>query len=250
LRDVPKEWLSYSFGWRQTYSDLMGLLASPQKIGNRINFLIRRGNKPTTFRSKRNLESSSTASSGFVYDVTLPERGATNEHIVTRKTELRMVVNATIPFPPIDVPGLMRRDFLHKMGTTPTFTDLYNLVPWTWLVDWFTGLGNYIDIIDTIASDNSLINWGVITAETQGKLTTRHQTYVESTAHRSFNGIGYTDTTKVLYPHTSDLYFTSHLRKDVSQILDVGIATDPSTLSLYQQSILGALLSTRIVFRR
>jgi hypothetical protein len=250
LRDIPKEWLSYSFGWRQTYSDMMGLLTSPQKIGNKINFLIRRGNKPTTFRSKRNYSSEGAASSGFVYDVTLPERGSTTEHSISRETELRMVVNATIPFPPIDVPRLMRNDFMHKMGVLPTFTDLYNLVPWTWLVDWFTGLGTYIELIDNISMDRNLINWGVITSETKGKLTTRHQTYVESLAHHSVNATGYTDTTRVLYPHTSDLYFFSHLRKDVSSVYDVSIATDPSTLSAYQNSILGALLATRVVFRR
>lgn len=250
LKNIPKEWLSYAFGWRQTYSDLIDLLLAPPKIGKRVDFLIRRANKPTTFRSKRTYSSGGTTSAGFIYDGNASEYTPVSEHSLSRETELRMVVNATIPFPGIDVPKFRRRDFLRRMGDAPTFTDMYNLVPWTWLVDWFTGLGDYVQIMDNILQDRTLINWGVITAETHGQLTTRYRSKSRSTVTTTVNTVGTTE--EILHPHnhSSTLHFTSHLRKDVASIFDVNVATDMTTLTPYQQSILGALLSTRIVFRR
>lgn len=252
LSDIPKEWLSYAFGWRQTYSDVVGLLAAPQKIGRKIDLLIKRDTKPTTYRSKRNLSSEGVASSGFLYDTAWLETVISGpEHHVSRDTELRMVVNTTFSFPPIDIPRLRSTEFYRQLGVTPTFTDFYNLVPWSWLVDWFTGLGDYVEIIDNINSSPDLINWGLLTADVQGKLVTRRITKFDKVDSYSKDSdpVQYT-TTSIQNRHHSTLLFNLHLRKDLSTLYNVNIATDPTKLTLYQQSILGALITTRTRFRR
>lgn len=252
LKDVPKEWLSYSFGWRQTYSDLVNLLAAPQRIGRKIDLLIRRGSKPTTYRSKRTYASTSTASSGFIYEsVTPPELTPVVEHSVSRSTELRMVLNATIEFPGVDLPRLRSTEFYRQLGVTPSFTDMYNLVPWTWLIDWFSGLGDYVEVIDNINNSPDLINWGLLTAEVQGALRSDYRSKSTNTSAQWVGaGPGFYDVTKLSWNHTSNLHYNLHLRKDLAGLLDVSVATDMASLTPFQQSILGALLSTRIVFRR
>jgi hypothetical protein len=246
LEDIPKEWLSYSFGWRQTYSDMMGLLVSPAKIGKKIDFLIRRNCKPTTFRSKRTFVSGGSASSGFDYDyIGAWEAIQPTVHSIERSTDLRMVCNATLQFPPCDLPNFRRNEFRRQMGVSPTFTDMYNLVPWTWLIDWFTGLGDYVEVIDNINSDNNLVNWALLTADVQGVLQSNFRSKVTESHYQGINGSGVNSPKTVDYNHQSQCHFNLQLRKDCASLFNVNVATETSTLTAFQQSILGSLFFTR-----
>jgi len=252
LKDIPNEYLSYHFGWKQTYKDIVDLVAAPTKIGKQINFLLARAGQPTTYRTKRNYASSDSGISGFTYDTylfhdTLP----TIESRVDREVELRMVINTTFRFPDVDVPSLRYDKFATKLGVYPRFIDIYNLMPWTWLVDWFTGLDRYIEVIENINHDPSLINWGFLTASSTGKVTTN---FASTTPSSTTFAVDFqppvTTNTSVRNNHTSVLHFTYQNRKDLSTVLDVNTTADPTSLTSYQQSILGALLSQRSSFKR
>jgi hypothetical protein len=122
---------------------------------------------------------------------------------------------------------------------------LYNLIPWTWLIDWFTGLGNYVEIIDNQARDDSLINWGMITGHTTGILTTDLKSFVDdrSYTHEDFVGTTSVISTRQLN-HTSTLNYECSVRKDVATIFSVKTTCEPN-LSAYQKSIIGAILAQR-----
>lgn len=106
-RNIPSEWLSFHFGWRQTYNDLVELMALPEKISKKINFLMARSQKATTFRSKRVHLSGANGVSGFQYDTaTNIERNFSTSSRIERESEIRLVVNAIFDFPPINVPSL------------------------------------------------------------------------------------------------------------------------------------------------
>lgn len=250
LRDIPKEYLSYAFGWRQTYKDLMDLLVLPAKVGKRFNFLLSRSGKPTTYRSKRNLLVGDTAAPAFFYEPMYWDSNVSQDTRVTREVELRMVVNATLDFPPINPVSFKTSEFVYKLGLAPTFTDLYNLVPWTWLVDWFTGLGNYLDIIEEVNNDKSLINHGFITCKSKGTVQTTFKWDDFANRQVDLGGGFVNDNRKIARTHSSNLDFTFQLRKDLATVMDVKTYTDISSLTLYQQSILGALLTQRTNFRR
>lgn len=243
--DIPKEFLSYSFGWRQLYSDIGDLLASPERIAKRVNFLLRRNGKATTYRSQLNVSENYATTSGFSYDA-LPSEGLNiTSHSVSMDHALKMVINATFEFPDVNAPRLREKEFYRQLGVVPTPIDVYNLVPWTWLVDWFTGFGKYLEVIESINTDKELINWGVFTCKTTGSLSSTYASRVQNA--ESYGG----EPTVFSYPvfgHTSILEFTSQLRRDVSGMLNVRTTGDPSTLTTYQQSILGALLVGRLKF--
>lgn len=247
-KDVPKEWLSYHFGWKQTYNDLVELLALPEKMSKKINFLISRSRKATTFRTKRNHLSGETGVSGFQYDtVTGFEYNQNSSSRIVRESELRLVVNAIFDFPPINVPSLVRTfTWYDRAGVIPRFIDIYNLTPWTWLFDWFTGLGNYLELIEEINHDPSLINWGMFTVHTKGKLLTDYYSEVPQSRLIHNNNIEVENSITYLgYRHQSRLEYECRTRSDVATLYDVKRTSVPSSLTAYQHSIIGAILSQR-----
>lgn len=246
-KDVPGEYLSYHFGWKQLYRDLTDLYALPEKLSKRYSFLIKRAGKPTTFRSKITLSSAEKDVSGFLYSTggIFLEETSTKSRI-EREHELRLVVNATFDFPPINVPRFRSREFLERVGVIPRPTDLYNLTPWTWLIDYFTGLGNYVEIIDNINHDPNLVNWGLLTVVTRGKLITdfTSKTSMRETVTVEPNA-GVATTTYSDETHTSIFSYDCQTRQDVSTLMSMNETSVPTSLSAYQKSILGALLLQR-----
>lgn len=251
LSDLPKEYLSYAFGWRQTYKDAVDLLVKPAQIAKQINFILQRNGKPTTYRTKRNFISGASGVAGFDYEVLGLEFDVGYSSRIVRETELRMVVNTTFDFPTVDVPELRRTLTYNKLGVYVRPIDLYNLVPWTWLVDWFTGFGNYLEVIDGYNHDPSAINWGMITAVSSSKLITDFHSTSESTEVRQVNhDPAYYTFPRVKNNHSSICHLSYQLRKDLSTVFDVNATSDPASLTPYQLSILGALLAQRVNFSR
>lgn len=247
-KDIPKEYVGYHFGWRQTYNDLVDLLNLPEKVSKKINFLLRRSGKATTFRAKRSVPSRLTGVSGFTYDsISNFEFRPETQSYLERESEIRLVVNAVFDFPPVNEPLLNRHRFYDRIGLNPRFIDVYNLTPWTWLFDWFTGCGQYLELIESVNRDNKLINWGMITVKTNGKLTTEYRSDTPSTTtiFRDNSLISQTiiDSTN---RHVSTLEYECQTRQDVGSVYDVNQTSVPGSLSEYQYSILGGILSQRI----
>lgn len=245
-KDIPNEWLSYHFGWRQTYKDLVELLELPEKLSKRINFLMARSQKATTLRTVRNHLSAQSGVSGFEYDVaTNIEKNFSTTSRIERETEIRLVVNAKFDFPPINTPSLrFDQVWYAKAGLTPRFIDVYNLTPWTWLFDWFTGCGNYLELMEEINHDPSLINWGFFTVHTKGKVISDY--YSECSRIEEIRVDGIVTEYKVgVNPnrHQSILEYECRTRQDVASIYDVKRTSVPSSLTAYQHSILGAILA-------
>jgi len=243
---VPGEYLSYHFGWKQLYKDLLDLLNLPEKFSKKYEFLIKRAGKPTTFRVKKVIPSVSTGTvPDFDYTYSQYEYGNSYKSRLERTTELRLVINATFDFPPPNGVSFRSHHFLDRIGLVPRPTDIYNLIPWTWLVDWFTGLGNYVEVIDNTARDDTLINWGMLTAHTEGRLITELKSFVDNTDYVIEDFVGTSsNVSKTELHHASTLNYECSIRKDVATVLSVKNIAAPS-LSAYQQSILGALLAQR-----
>lgn len=254
IRDIPKEYLGYHFGWKLLVKSLDDLLKKPEATAKRISTLIRRSGQPTTYRSLRKF--TSVVSSGLPnLSVTYYDPSETFEGYSTRlerNTEVRLVVNTTFDFPPLNRVNLAKRMLYDQLGLYPRPTDFYNLVPWSWLFDWFTGVGDYVSVIDEINRDKSLINWGMISVVTKGKLTTMATSRFlkHDTVQVTYANSGVTTSQTVKRTYTASLDFSYHLRQDLASLNGVRRITDPDSLTPYQKSILGALLSERTRARR
>lgn len=253
-KDVPNEYLSYHFGWKQTWKDIQDLLAAPQKVTKRINFLIARSGQPTTFRSKRDFVSGESGVSGFEYETLRDEFLDTGDGVssrIERESQLRLVINATFDFPPMMEVRFRNNLWVERLGVIPRPTDVYNLIPWTWLIDYFSGMGQYVELIDNLNRDPSLVNWGFLTCKSSGRLVSDHHSHSYSSVRRYQNNVQVESSDiKRANNHTSVYEFECQTRRDVSQVLDVNSTSDPTSLSAYQKSILGALLAQRTDFTR
>lgn len=249
-RDVPNEYLSYHFGWKQLYKDISDLLTLPEKQSKKISFLIRRSGKATTLRSKRDILSGTAGVSGFEYDPMAGESDFGYYSRIERSSQVRLVVNCIWEFPPINSVAFNQHVYTERTGISPRITDVYNLVPWTWLIDWFTGLGNYVELIDIINHDPKLVNWGLISCRTNGRLITDMSSKSSLSSASGTGGPLVYDTTVVNNRHTSFYDYECQTRSDVATILDVKLTSVPSSLTAYQMSILGALIAQRTKFRR
>jgi hypothetical protein len=253
-RHVPQEYVSFWFGWRQTYNDILGLLSIPYPLSKEVNYLVERNGKATTLRSFKKFPGSVTTTPSFSYDPNNLSSDSLAESQVTVSTRhdrvhtMRLAINATFDFPSIGEPSFRTDFFLRKLGVVPTITDLYNLTPWTWLLDWFTGLGNYIEVIDTINTDPSLINFGFLTGITEGKVSTTHRSRTQNVIQRAYTPpfSSSTLTTDVWHTHTSVMEYKLQIRKNLRTVLNgVRSTAELSSLTTYQQSILGAILLSR-----
>lgn len=255
-KHVPGEYLSLWFGWVSTFKAIKDLLDAPEKIGKEINFLIKRRGIPTTLRRTVKISGGVLTTPGWIYQPTAFSGTGWSETVVgtetlnTFETELRLVINCLFDFPEVGVPELRTKLLVQKWGVNPTASDVYAVIPWTWLISWFTGLSNYVDAIDMINTDKSTINWGVISAVSTGKLRTTHRTFYDNQTDYSFrhnfdpvqNSIAFS---RVNTTTESIVDWTVHIRKDIPSGFGVRQTLKPSSLTAWQGSIISALLAQR-----
>jgi hypothetical protein len=254
LRNIPAEFVSYNFGWKQLDRDLKDLLKVPERITKRVNYLLSRKARPTTFRAATNYSLPDGTGPSFDYNVHDGENwweagAASQTTTVSRQLQFRVAINAIFDFPTLAVPELQQRELLRRLGVTPTPTDIYNLIPWTWLIDWFTGLGNYIQAVDAINSDRSTINMGFITGVLTSKFQCHHEsktTVVDGWVYSPPVGTpGAQNTTVSVNRHTSIMEVKTQIRKELSSAYGVVPLLAGGTLTAYQTAILGSLIAMR-----
>jgi hypothetical protein len=143
---------------------------------------------------------------------------------------------------------MRHRFYGDQIGLIPRFIDVYNIIPWTWLVDWFTGLGNYLELIEETNHDPVLINWGMITTHTVGKLVTdfEYTTATQETFYHNNVKISPDAARNTRNLHSSVLSYECRTRRNVARVLGMETTSIPDTLTGYRASILGALLAQRI----
>lgn len=262
-KNIPDQWLSYWFGWRLLYVDLINLLKVPERISKEVNYLISRRGLPTTFRSLRTEAGDVTASPSFSFSSFSGSTTGFSETVLgqevshRRKHTYRLVLNATFDFPEVGVPKLRRELYERKFGASLdplkgfgfglTVTDLYNLFPWSWLVDWFIGLGNYVDMIDSINTDPSLFNWGFLTGITDGEIVHTYRTRTQSTYNFSTQNptSSYSAVTNHDSTNEARFVYQTQVRKNIVSAYGVKSTLEPSTLSSYQASIVSAIAAAR-----
>jgi hypothetical protein len=244
MKGIGDQYLNYKFGWESTVNAVKDLLYTPTRIAKRINYLLKRRGKPTTYRTKKTFltEVSSVPSATFYLYAT--ESLKASGISTSRKVELRLMLNATLDFPNVSIPEVRSDLWTTLLGAYPTPTDLFNLVPWTWLIDWFSGAGDYLTLIDRISRDPSLVNFGFISYVSSGRINYTYETQTTSTHAIIYPPQPlFSESIINRFNHTSVVAYRYHRRKDVTSIGGVKAVSKPTTLSADQLAIVGALLT-------
>lgn len=232
LRSVGGEYLNYQFGVMPTVSDvqkLIDILFHPntkafiqQKLDRefRVRKVIDKGSSYTTTDLSSSWEMNTV--SGFVGTPSGNQRRTQSYKIWSSVTFKQMQVNRLLS---------LIQDLERKVGAgvVPTAIDLWNLVPWSWFVDWFTNFNHVIANLSYLEKNGLYLKYGYIMG------TFVDETVVSQT--RSIGGVTHTTTGIARYE-----------RKYRVGASPFGFGLTWKDFDPFQLSILGALGISRLRF--
>jgi hypothetical protein len=246
-------YLNWEFGYKSLQQVVKSLVNLPEKVAKRFNYLLRKNSKRAAQRfslTYKNVDELGQLWPSWTY--ILP---ATVEYEILEETvdfrpdvEIRCVVDSTINFPELAVPKFSDSTYRDLLGLNPTISDVYNLIPWTWLGDWFVGVSKYLNMIERITNDKDLINVGFVTVILHSNLVLKGKVRVYTTRSVTYNSDG--DVTSESHSDPVDIpYQTSgsmdyRCRFSIDELFGVKSVSDKQgLLDSDQKSILGALLT-------
>lgn len=118
----------------------------------------------------------------------------------------------------------------HLLGTRITPELVWELTPWSWLVDWFANVGNFLTNVDMLSNDASVLRYGYV----------MHYQRVSRTCSRP----GLTPVDGVALPAPLRQVFEI-TRKQRTRATPYGFGVDVGALSPRRWAILGALGMTK-----
>jgi len=239
-KELANGYIAYQFGWKLLQQDILNLLQTPEKVAKQLNMLLDRQGKDQTFRSKQVGVGSVTGNLSFGCEMFGGEMAVRRNGPYSNKWEIRSVVNFRLDFPRSDIPRLRSDLTVRLWGLDASPEDLYNMVPWTWLIDWFTGCGDYIALINYIDSDRSLVNWAFLTYVSVGEAALTTTTRTTTTESYSCDRVGY--TRNIQTEHTFSASFGWKFVKRISANSLGKLHGPDAPLSDHQKSILSSLL--------
>jgi len=247
-KGLANAYLTYKFGYESMYRAVVQLMNSPKRITEQVNDLISHNGQNITLSSSRKFPVEDWTAPPGINCATpggmLPDPLAPLTVSGTREISLHCVVNCGVRLPNLSVPILRRQLSAESLGISPRPSDIYNLIPWTWLFDWFTGLGSYLRIAEQVQDDRFLINWGLMSYKSTLKARGSRGSFAEYTnlvVLSNNPSHPWSETQKVHYTSTGEFIGKYYLRLDLGTIADVKLTTGKG-LSQTQWTILTSLL--------
>lgn len=181
------DYLNWQFGWVPLVSDLRALAKSVLDADYLLSQLYRdNGRVIHRSRGNRDYERVISENSSIVgsYVVAPPPMNAyfyvrqgqlfTGERI-TRSTWFSGAFTYHIPKDVVGLKGLQRilveARYLYGLSVSPI--DVWNLVPWTWLVDWIFNAGQILSSLSDQIYNTQVLKYGYVMARTK-QVTTYH----------------------------------------------------------------------------
>lgn len=230
IKDIADWWLATNFGWKPLLSDIKKMYKAYNLLNQRLEFLISNNGKP--IRSRATLYEAADPK-WYFYDTTnmglnlntwvqWPGRSARTSswrHRVTRTRSQKIWASGSFVMylKDVNLPATRNLLAVDLLGLRPTPAVIWNSLPWTWLIDWFTNVG---DILDNITAS-------------QTERCVAQYLYIMGTTTREYEW------------HGTDGWYTCGAKHEfVSKVRDVahpyGLAFG-SNLTPLQMSILAAL---------
>jgi hypothetical protein len=233
LRSVGGEYLNYQFGIMPTVSDLeklFQLLLSPraQKVIERQldhEFRVRKVIDKGTVSTTTDLSSSSEANT-----LTLTWRSNT-KLIRKQTTSYRVWSSCSFKYFQVNRLQQLINDLERQLGLglQPTALDAWNLVPWSWFVDWFTNLDDVITNLSYLGKNGLYMHHGYVMGS-----------YEDVTEERQ--------TCNYMGKPVETIGRTSYKRKYRVKACPFGFGLSWKDFTPFQLSILGALGTSRLRF--
>lgn len=238
FRDLGKHYLGANFGWKPFLSDLKNLVDLQQRAQKKLKQLIRDNGKPVRRRKiLSDLQDDPVIEEGEPWGYWLPQSYLTATPHYRQTTVYRDRIWASarfrywLPEGPKDVKWnriMMGR--LYGLDLTPSV--IYNAIPWSWLVDWFSNVGDVVENLDAGVADRLAADYFYVMRHTsRDRARTTNAQYMR----RSGEMVKLTGTA------FSSSFCKTRLKGD-----PFGFNTKQEDLNGMQLAILGALGLSRI----
>ncbi len=242
IAGIGNYYLALKFGWEALLSDVRNFVLTHMSAQKRLKQLLRDEGKPV----RRKIKLSSQKDIIFENLIGHPVAGTqpilpTGYYGQTDTKSTRYVYTDLwaaaqfrywLPGGPRDV-NWTRRMLASIYGLNPTPAAVYKAIPWTWLVDWFTSLGDVISNLTDTLADRCAADYYYLMERSgvysQLEVTNTFYDYYTGKP-KQVNGTGICDT-----------YGEFRVKGD-----PYGLNTAPGSLSPVQLAILGALGLSRI----
>ena len=145
-RNPSEDWLNYHFGWLPFINDLAATADVADWVKQRSKMLRKVGRKKyITRRSNLGVHDYEVSSGTITYDTTLGSWFGTQQ---TSGKATRWLVShwRVDPLQARAVLESRSRLLRQAVGFDVSLTHVWDALPWSWLVDWFTEVGNYIHV--------------------------------------------------------------------------------------------------------
>jgi len=252
FRSLGEEYLNVAFGWIPFMKDITKLILSVQRMNKTIAQFIKDNGRIIrrkydfpeiyTQTEPENLGTSwlekllvNTASGingmYYLFSNESDSRGTlTRTRTSYQKIWFKGAYSYFLPLDDSIESNILRTEALCNkiMGTRITPSTLYELAPWSWLVDWFVSLGSFMKVQSTIGRDGLVLRYGYIMRTT--RVT---DTY-------ALSGIRF----KSFSPGTVTVRLTT-VRKERVRATPYGFGVNPNSFSDNQWAILIALGLTK-----
>lgn len=249
-----KWYLAIEFGWLPLYKDIQNFCEAQQGKQKRLTQLIRDAGRPvrrsTTLTDeagdsgvKRYSKSYLSSLDGTPHHPTFvtqcydygPESHVRTERRTTDRTWAEGRFRYFLPPGPRDVEW--KKSMLRRiMGGRLTPDVLYNIMPWTWLIDYFTDLGQFMKAISPGVADSLICDYCYLM---------RHKEWTETTEARMRYGVRRVNGKTFGGVLTSTLE-TKRTLKMRTYASPFGFGIKAESLSPKQVAIMGALGLSRL----
>lgn len=200
-KQLGSEYLNYEFGWKLFVRDLIKLFNFQQDLDKQLRQLRRDNGKVvrrrgTITRTESSTVSEDTGISGLYPSLTTGfyDGTATNVHKRALYTTVRSRYWFSGAFrywiPDIESAEWPARAKRALLGINPTPHLLWEVLPWSWLVDWFSSIGDILNNMSTNAAENLVVLYGYAMGE---KSTTYH-----ATASSKLKTVGWVSASQVI----------------------------------------------------
>lgn len=195
-RGFGEYWLALKFGWIPLFSDILSFVRAFTNGKKKFNQMLRDEGKPVRRRRNLHAEGNDSDHADTTYSVVhgsaanpymLPIHvsqcyGGGNATTVNEESHSIKVWCAGksrywLPDGPRD--DGWRNDMARRiLGLQFTPSGVYNAMPWTWLFDYFTSLGSFMDAISDGIADRVVFEYAYLMFEEEYTLRSRGTQYV------------------------------------------------------------------------
>lgn len=183
LKDISDLYLAYQFGWKPLLADIKDMLNYVQKVDERIRFLKANAGKPVrrevqVAKTTDFVVLSDTAGIGLETNTTPWWNPAKTQgdyrrvRTLAKTQEVWFSGRFVFYLDDLKSPDLDKRLYAKLLGLEVDPSFVWEAMPWSWLIDWFTNVGDVISNLHTEVADRQVSEYAYIMGKTTRLYTT------------------------------------------------------------------------------